>query len=261
MSGNLQAFWKTVVLQMKLSMARPMFQFVIWISPLFYATITYFVYGGQSPERIFQYVVLGSGFMALWTSIVYSSASDINRERMYGTLENIFVAPASFAFIIIGKIVGNTIWGFISMLLSFFYLKFVFQVEMPFTNPLFLSIAILTVVFAISVFAFVMALLFTLSRQAEALMNFIEYPIFLICGFLFPVSILPNWVQPISLLLLPTWAIELLRKVLNVGSTSAEILNTFIILLFLTFIYCVIAYICYRAVDQKARLDGKLGVY
>ncbi|KGR78006.1 ABC transporter permease [Ureibacillus manganicus] len=261
MSGNLQAFFKTIIVQMKLSIARPMFQFVIWISPFFYATITYFVYGGQSPEKIFQYVVLGSGFMGLWTSIVYSSASDINRERYYGTLENIFVAPVSFSYIIMGKIVGNTIWGFVSMHLSFIYLRFVFNLEYPMLEPLLIVSAHLAVVISISVFAFVMALLFTLSKQAEALMNFIEYPIFLICGFLFPIVILPTWLQPFSAILPPTWAIELLRTVTNSASTSTQIIQAFVILIAITTIYVGIAFVAYKAVDRKARIDGKLGVY
>ncbi|HWL23793.1 MAG TPA: ABC transporter permease [Ureibacillus sp.] len=261
MRGNLQAFFKTIIVQMKLSIARPMFQFVIWVSPFFYATITYFVYGGQSPERIFQYVVLGSGFMGLWTSIVYSSATDINRERYYGTLENIFVAPVSFAYIIMGKIVGNTIWGFISMLLSFIYLRFVFNLEYPIVEPLLIGLALLIVVIAISVFAFVMALVFTLSKQAEVLMNFIEYPIFLICGFLFPIAILPTCLQPLSAILPPTWAINLLRVVTNDASTTAQILQAFLILLATTLIYVGISVVVYMAVDRKARMDGKLGVY
>lgn len=257
----MNAFIHSIVLQMKLSMARPMFQFVIWISPLFYATITYFIYGNQSPEKIFQYVVLGAGFMGLWTSIVYSSASDINRERMYGTLENIFVAPVSFAVILMGKIAGNTIWGIISMVLAFFYLRIVFQIEMPTTNLLFVVLALLVVMIAVSVFAFVMALIFTLSKQAEGLMNFIEYPIFLICGFLFPISILPAWIQPISYLLPPTFAIELLRIVTNGHASLVDINTAFLQLGAVTLLYLILGAVLYKAVDRKARIDGKLGVY
>lgn len=255
------AFIHSIVLQMKLSMARPMFQFTIWISPLFYATITYFIYGNQSPERIFQYVVLGAGFMGLWTSIVYSSASDINRERMYGTLENIFVSPTSFAVILMGKIVGNTIWGFISMVLAFFYLTVVFQISMPAVNVALVVIALIAVVISISIFAFVMSLIFTLSKQAEALMNFIEYPVFLICGFLFPISILPIWLQPISYLLPPTYAIELLRVVTNGQALLTEINVSFLQLGTVTLIYFIVGMASYKAVDRKARIDGKLGVY
>lgn len=261
MKQNLHALSHSISLQMKLSIARPMFQFVIWISPLFYATITYLIYGGQSPEKIFQYVVLGSGFMGLWTSIVFSSASDVNRERMYGTLENIFVAPVSFAYILMGKIIGNTIWGLLSMMLSFIYLTIVFHIELPTIRPLLLVLGLIFVVIGISVFAFVMALLFTLSKHAVDIMNVIEYPIFLICGFLFPLTILPNWVQAISYALPPTWAIHLLRTVTTNTSTYEDILVAFSGLMVISMVYVVIALLTYRAVDRKARVDGKLGVY
>ncbi|WP_409272113.1 ABC transporter permease [Neobacillus sp. SCS-31] len=260
MNRILHPLWQTANLQMKLSIARPMFQFIIWISPLFYATLSYFIYGNVPNETLVHYVLLGSGFMALWSSIVYSSASDINRERFYGTLENIFVAPTPFSIILLGKIVGNTIWGMIAMGLSVLYLVVFFRVQVVIVHPLLFLLALLLVVLALIIFSFFLALFFTLSRQAEALMNFIEYPIYFICGFLFPISILPHWIQPLSYILPPTWAIALLRETLAATNTDA-ILKTMGILLVLSLVYGLIAWSCYKAVERKARIDGKLGVY
>ncbi|MFF2752498.1 ABC transporter permease [Psychrobacillus sp. NPDC058041] len=261
MNPTIRALLHTIKVHMGLSIARPMFQFIIWISPLFLATISFFIYGSESPEKIFQYVVLGSGFMALWSSIVYSSASDVNRERYYGTLEIIFVSPTSFSIILVGKIIGNTLWGLLSMIISFIYLVLIFRVEVSIVHPLFFIGSLIFVFFALSVFSFFLSLAFTLSRQAEALMNFIEYPIYLICGFMFPVAILPIWVKPISYILPPTWAIELLREVTMENATFSLIGKPLIVLLFLTIIYVVLGVFCYKAVEKKARILGKLGVY
>ncbi|WP_010098799.1 ABC transporter permease [Ornithinibacillus scapharcae] len=257
----MRALFQTIRVHMGISMARPMFQFIIWASPLFLATIAIFIYSSASPERIFHYVILGSGFMALWSSIVFSSASDINRERFYGTLEIIFVSPIPFAVILIGKIIGNTIWGFLSMVLSFVYLVFIFRVDITIPNPFTFLLAIIFVLFSLTVFSFFLSLAFTLSRQAEALMNFIEYPIYLVCGFMFPVAILPIWVQPISYLLPPTWAIELLRQVSTENSNNVALHSSVLGLLAVTLVYIVLGIICYRAVEKKARIYGKLGVY
>jgi ABC-2 type transport system permease protein len=257
----IRAFLNTIRIHMGLSMARPMFQFIIWISPLFLATIAIFIYSSASPDEIFHYVILGSGFMALWSSIVFSSASDITRERYYGTLELIFVSPVPFAVILLGKIIGNTIWGFLSMIISFMYLVLIFQVDITIPNPFVFVIATIFVLIALIIFSFFLSLAITLSRQANALMNSIEYPIYLICGFMFPVTILPTWVQPISYGLPPTWAIELLREVTIEGTTFQSILHPLIGLLVITFIYTILGIKCYRAVEQKARILGKLGVY
>ncbi|WP_059172105.1 ABC transporter permease [Bacillus sp. FJAT-27445] len=260
MSSLLQALSQTANLQMRLSIARPMFQFVIWISPFFYSTLSYFIYGKVSNETLVHYVLLGSGFMALWSSIVYSSASDINRERFYGTLENIFVAPTPFSIILLGKIVGNTIWGIIAMGLSVLYSIVFFRVQVAIVHPLLFLLALLLVVLALIIFSFFLALFFTLSRQAEALMNFLEFPIYFICGFLFPISILPFWIKPLSYILPPTWAIALLRETLS-ATNIANILQAMGILVALSLVYGLIAWSCYKAVERKARIDGKLGVY
>ncbi|AWB43698.1 hypothetical protein DCC85_05340 [Paenibacillus sp. CAA11] len=260
MQAEWQALLQTARVQMRLSMARPVFQFVIWISPFFYATISFFIYGRTSREALVNYVVLGSGFMSLWSSIVYSSASDINRERYYGTLENIFAAPIPFSIILLGKIIGNTLWGMLSMGLSTLYLVVIFGARLEAAHPLLLGLALVLVSLALIIFAFFMSLFFTLSRQAEALMNFLEYPIYLVCGFLFPVAILPGWIQPLSYLLPPTWAIQLLRSTLMEKELSV-ILQQMGVLIILTLIFAGIAWYCYQAVERKARIDGKLGVY
>ena len=36
----------------------------------------------------------------------------------------------------------------------------------------------------------------------------LEYPVWLVCGFLVPVTLLPDWVRPISWVLAPTWGMN-----------------------------------------------------
>lgn len=259
MTNTKHAFFHSAKVQMLLSIARPMFQFIVWVMPLFTATLTYFIYGGQSPERVFQYAVLGSGFMGLWSSIVFSSASDLTRERYYGTLESIFITPTSFSVILMGKIFGNTIWGIVSMVMAFIYLKVLFGVQLPdFSVPLLIA-TLLIVIFAICVFAFLLALLFTLTRYSNTIMNVIEYPIFLLCGFVFPITILPGWLNWISYILPPTWAIEALRNVTGV-TTLFTYKEALLGLSFVTLLYIAFAIAVYSYVDKKARQSGQLEV-
>lgn len=261
MTSSIRALTHTIKIHMKLSLARPMFQFIIFVMPFLFATVAILIYKNATPEQIFHYVVLGSGFITLWSSIVFSSASDVNRERYYGTLELLFVTPTSFATILAGKIIGNTIWGVLSMLLSFIYLLGIYRVEISIYHPKMFIVSYIVVLLSLSVFAFFMALSFTLSRQAEALMNMMEYPIYMICGFMFPITILADWIKPLSWALPPTWSIELLRI------TSLESLNTDQwvkvggILLLLTVLYLWIAIYFYRMVDRRTRIKGNLGVY
>lgn len=259
--AGLVAILHTSRVQMTLSMARPMFQFIILLQPFVMTTIAYLVYGSTSPLRLVNYVVLGAGFTTLWSSIVFSSASDINRERYYGTLETIFVAPVSFAAVLAGKIIGNTVLGIASMGLSTLYLVGVYRVKIALVHPLWLLGAFLIAFLALSSFSFFLAMVFTLSRQAEMWMNSAEYPLYVLCGFLFPITSLPSWVHPISYALPPTWIIQLVRDSLSATISNGERLTTLFTVLGCTGLYSIAAYFCYRYFEYKARDIGKLGVY
>lgn len=70
---------------------------------------------------------------------------------------------------------------------------------------------------------FVLAVLFVRFRQAWALGNMLEYPVWLIAGFLVPLSLFPSWVRPISWVLAPTWGIRAIRGAALGGSAWGDI--------------------------------------
>ncbi len=103
-----------------------------------------------------------------------------------------------------------------------------------------------------------LAYLLTLSRKTTLYMNLIEFPIALVCGFVFPVDILPNWVQKISYLLPPTWAIKLLRMSV-IGEEKASVFSdTLFKLICITGIYIIITILLYRIIDKQVRIKGTL---
>ena len=86
--------------------------------------------------------------------------------------------------------------------------RFVFGIDITFEQPLFLALAIPATILSIGALGFLMAVSFARYRTAWALGSMTEYPIWLICGFLVPISLLPGWVRPISWALAPTWGIR-----------------------------------------------------
>jgi ABC-2 type transport system permease protein len=60
-------------------------------------------------------------------------------------------------------------------------------------------------------------------RTAWALGNLLEYPVWLIAGFLVPLTLLPGWVRPISWVLAPTWGVDAIREAASGGGPWPEI--------------------------------------
>jgi ABC-2 type transport system permease protein len=51
----------------------------------------------------------------------------------------------------------------------------------------------------------------------------LEYPVWLVCGFLVPLSLFPDWVRPISWALAPTWGMNAIRESALGGSPLPDI--------------------------------------
>ena len=68
-----------------------------------------------------------------------------------------------------------------------------------------------------------MAVSFVRYRTAWALGNLLEYPVWLICGFLVPLSLFPGWVRPISWVLAPTWGMRAIREAALGGSPLPDL--------------------------------------
>jgi len=218
------------------------------------------MYKNSEVENYTNYVILGSGLCSLWSSICFSSAGDIERERFMGTLENLFCSPTKFTYIIFGKVLANTFLGLTGLLLSITFTKIFFNGSLYVDNiPLFIGCFILLIISFISV-AFLIAPIFTLSKNARALMNCLEYPVFILCGFIFPVELLPGFVKPISYMLSPTLAIEILRESSLGIENMALFYKKIFMLLGICLVYGVISKLLFAKIDKETRITGSLGV-
>ena len=257
---SLAVLFSTIRVQMKQSFARPMFRFCLIANPILNTILLYEMYRGSGEENFMAYVVLGAGLMGLWSCICFSSAGDINRERHSGTLALIFAAPASFPSIILGKIVGNTLLSLLTLGISLATAAVLFRIPLKLGSPLYFLLALLAAVLAFVVISSVVACLLTLSRKTELYMNCIEIPVILLCGFVFPVTVLPSVVRAVSCALSPTYAVELLRMSVWGVDDPAVFWQKLGVLLGLTALYAAASALLYRRIDRRVRIAATLEV-
>lgn len=248
-------------IQMKVSFSRPMFKFCILVNPILFGWIFYMMYAEGSQRDLVAYVMLGTAIASLWSSISFSSAGDIERERFMGTLEIIFSTPAKFTIIMLGKIIGNTLLGVLSMLISFVFISTAFKVPVMINNPMLFLLSLLLSLASYITVAMLLSACFTLSRNTRALMNSMEYPIFILCGVAFPIEILPIWIRPLSYILSPTYTVKLLRMTMIGINNYNEFYIFFGLLALITIIYGLLARMFYRFIDKRTRIHATLGVY
>jgi ABC-2 type transport system permease protein len=193
---------------------------VVW--PLFFATITFLLYGSGN-QRALVSAAVGASVLGVWSSTSTSAAGVIQRERRQGTLELLVAAPAPFAATILPVTLAMSTIGVYSIAATFVWGRLLFGISVPLAHPVLLPLAVLVTIVSVGMLGFLLSVVVVRFRYAWALGNMFEFPIWLICGFLVPLSLLPSWVRPISWLLAPTWGVQAIRAAMLGGSALPAI--------------------------------------
>jgi len=194
---------------------------VVW--PMFFATTAFLIYRtGRDPHTLL-YASLGASVMGVWSATSTAASGALQRERSQGTLEILVAAPAPFALILLPLTVAMSTVGLYSMVATLLWGHFVFGIALQLAHPLAFVLAVPVAIASVGAAGFLLAVAFVRYRAAWALGNAIEYPVWLICGFLVPLALLPAWVRPIAWVLAPTWGVRAIREAALGGTPLPDV--------------------------------------
>ena len=200
-------FW----LQFKILLFSPFEGFLAVVCPLMFATAALLVYRVNGDPEAMLYAGIGAAAMGIWTSQTVSATTLVQRERRAGTLELLVAAPTPFSLVLLPITCAMATIGLYSVVATLLWDWWLFDIALPIENrPL-----------------FVLSILWPPSPSPSsascsrsppsdtapswALGAALEYPGWLLCGFLVPLDLLPDLLRPISWALAPTWAVEGMR--------------------------------------------------
>lgn len=256
----LRVILSSMKLQFKQSFSRSMYRFVIIVAPIFTGLLLGLIYYGRSAEDFVSYVMIGTATTTMWSSISFSSAGDIERERYMGALAQIFNTPESFYFIMLGKIIGNTIMGSLSMICSFIYVSLLFSVPIVIKSMTGFVISSILGILSYMLIAQMLSGVLAISRETRTIMNSMDFPVYILTGAVFPIGILPFFLRPFSYLLSPTYAIHLMRLSVAGKAWTHEFWMYMSGLIVMTAIYGFFSVYIYRVIEKKARENATLEV-
>ena len=245
--------WK---LQFKMIMRSPFDGIGNVIYPLFFATTAFFVFRAGNSPRTLIYASLGAAVMGMWSSVSTSAGSAMQRERWWGTLELLVAAPRHFSLILFPSTLGLASVGIYNLVATLLWGRFAFGIPLTVEHPLLFALSIVGTVLAFAGLGLLFAVSFVRFRAAWVLGNFFEYPVWLICGFLVPLALLPGWVRPIAWVLAPTWGMSAIRESALGGNPLPDLL----LCLGLGAVYVTFAVLVTNRVLDDARARGSLSL-
>jgi ABC-2 type transport system permease protein len=227
---------------------------VLW--PLFFATVAFFMFRTGHGSSALGPIGLAAAVMGIWTATSVPASSALQRERWLGTLELLVVAPRHLGLILLPITLAASTVGLYCVAGTLLWARVLFGIQITVIHPLLFALGLLATVVTIAALGFLMAVSFVGSRRAWALGSAFEYPVWLICGFLVPVSLLPDWVRPLSWALGPTWGMRAVREAAYGGAPLGPIL----LCLALAAVYLALGVMVLRFVIDSARRRATLSL-
>jgi ABC-2 type transport system permease protein len=260
---NLFIYWRTVVTVAEITFRHQMndsfIVFAILIQPVIIATLALFMLKDTAANAA-MFVVVGSGLTGLWSGLLFISGNSINAERWQGTLESLVGAPTPFDVIVFGKNLANVVQSLLSMIVAYLLAALFFGVTLHIDQPLLFIVSLLISVFAFISFGLTIAPIFVMYREVQQWQNALEYPMYILAGFLFPILLLPGWTTPLSYILPPYWAAVALHGTSTANAPLAQTLLAWALMLILGAIDLLIAKRLFKIMLYKARVDATLDV-
>ena len=226
--------------------------FSILIQPMLMALLAFWMLRYQGNENII-FIVVGSGMTGLWTAVLFISGNSITSERWSGTLEMITAVPAPIQTIILGKNLANVSQSLLSMVVSYALASLIFGSLPRIEKPGLFVLALIFAALSYVSFGLVLAPLFVINPNVSRLVNGLEFPVYILSGFLFP-----GWTTPLSYLLAPYWAARALHGASS-GGSSVDVLFSCAMMILFIIAYSLITQALFRRLLFKARVDATMG--
>jgi ABC-2 type transport system permease protein len=190
------------------------------VYPLFFATTVFLMYREGGDEAALIGAAVGASVMGVWSAVATTASTSLQQERRTGTLELLVAAPTPFPLVIVPMTLSMATIGLYSLVATLLWGRWAFGIPVSLADPVAFVVASVVTAIGISLMGFLLAVTAVRYRGAWALGTALELPVWLICGFLVPLSILPSWVRPV---LPPTWGVAAVKGAALGGSPWGDV--------------------------------------
>ncbi len=241
------------------------FQPVIWLAPVYFMgkafstngqALGFAQYSGTADYMSFLILgaILGNFVNAVFWGMGYALKNDMDS----GVMESNWLTPIPRLLILIGHSVTNLVVTAITSLGMLIVCKLVFGFN-PTGDVLKAVGAIIPMLIALYGFGFAFAGIVLIMREANTLVDTSAFMVQVFSGTDFPVTILPKWLLPISLLLPLTYGLDATRGFLLKTNTLLPLNVELMLLVFFMFVMLWLGNWIFQRIERRVRTLGTLG--
>jgi len=180
----------------------------------------------------FEQLVPGLIAMTILFSTTATEAVVINFELRLGSLERLLLAPITLPAVLLGKVIGGTIFG--PMMTVVVTLGSVLALGLFHVNLLYLALIIVPSLLVFSSLGALLCVLVKEMFEAQTLLNLPRFIMVFLSGVVYPVSAMPPLLQYIAYLMPLTYTVDGLRQAFSLSQSTLVFVHAFVLLGFFT---------------------------
>ncbi len=198
----------------------------------------------------------------MWLSLIlWGPGTSLRTEQIRGSLEAIFMTPASRLVILFGPAASQLVWAAWIFVVVGLALWIGFGVTIGPFEALRAFAVIIVATPALYAIGALFAAVVLRFGDVHALVQAVRGLFTAVCGMSFPIVVLPDWGQTLALALPPTYLIADLRAVLLAGTELGRIIGDLAILAAMGIVLSLLAVFAFKRTEQHAQRGGRLAQY
>ena len=206
----------------------------------------------------FSFFLLGFVFIILFSTAVWGIGQTVRNEQTAGTLEQFFLAPASRITLIVGRwarvfLTDTIIIGYTTLLL---YLIGGGLVTLSHPAQFLLGLGLYEI--ALIGFGLFFAGLTMRIKSYNTISNLVFFGYMIICGALFPITVIPLPFRYVSMAIPFTYYIDLMRHAALLTPTILPETFEYLVSLVLSILMFLVGFIAFNKIEQDARKQGSI---
>ena len=256
LNSTLRVIYSSFMLQAKDRATNNFFIGTLFVLPIIFTLLSVgtYLYGGKPDFGL--YAVVGAGMIGIWNSNLWTSGRIVDDERRSGTMPMLIASPTPFALVLVGKSLSNAVTSLVAMAMTFGTGLIAFRLPIDIDDPLGFVVSLLLTIVAMTCLGLILGSFFVLTRNAGQFITVANYPIFVLAGLTFPITLLPAWTRPLSATLAPMWGNLAMNAAAGLVAGNPWLIDLWLI--GLSVVYLIIARFLYARVEYMVREAGSL---
>ena len=197
-----------------------------------------------------------------WLSVLlWGPGTALRQEQLRGTLEAVFVTPASRLVALFGPGMAALLPMAVVFASNLLALRVFFGIFPPIAGVLQAAVIVILGIPALYAIGALFAASVLRFGEVAPVVQLIRGMFVLACGITFPVAMLPLWAQVWAKLMPPTYIVDDIRRVLLRDENIAGVAGDIAIVLMLAAVTATLAIVVFRYLERSARRTGTLGQF